>query len=62
MLPASVIIIALMMEAVSTYETSVNFYHTTQCNISEDSHLHSCRHENMKFHGDNLFGQNYNHN
>jgi hypothetical protein len=31
--------IALMMEAVITSETSVNFYHTTRRNISEDSHL-----------------------
>jgi hypothetical protein len=31
--------IALMMEAVSTSETSVNLYHTTQRNIPEDSHL-----------------------
>jgi hypothetical protein len=32
-------LIALMMEAVSTSETSVNFYKTTWCNIPEDSHL-----------------------
>jgi hypothetical protein len=31
---------ALMMEAVSTSETSVNFYETTRSNIPEDSHLH----------------------
>jgi hypothetical protein len=30
---------ALMMEAVSTSETSVNFYKTTRCNNPEDSHL-----------------------
>jgi hypothetical protein len=30
---------ALMMEAVSTSDTSVNFYQTTQRNIPEDSHL-----------------------
>jgi hypothetical protein len=29
-----------MMEAASTSETLVNFYHTIQCNIPEDSHLH----------------------
>jgi hypothetical protein len=29
-------IIALMMEAVRTSETSVNFYHTTRINIRED--------------------------
>jgi hypothetical protein len=32
-------LIALMMEAESTSETSVNFYHTTRRNIPEDSHL-----------------------
>jgi hypothetical protein len=31
--------IALMMEAASTSETSVNFYQTTRRNIPEDSHL-----------------------
>jgi hypothetical protein len=30
---------ALMMEAVSTSETSVNLYDTTQSNIPEDCHL-----------------------
>jgi hypothetical protein len=28
-----------MMEAVSTYETSVNFYQTARRNIRDDSHL-----------------------
>jgi hypothetical protein len=32
-------ITAVMMEAVSTSETSVNFYETTRHNIPEDSHL-----------------------
>jgi hypothetical protein len=40
----------LMMEAASTSETSVNFYETTRCNNSEDSHLHIRRHENLKSH------------
>jgi hypothetical protein len=31
---------AMMMETASTCETPVNFYQTTRCNISEDSHLH----------------------
>jgi hypothetical protein len=31
--------IALMMEAISTFETSVNFYHTTLRNIPADSRL-----------------------
>jgi hypothetical protein len=30
----------LMMEAISSTETSVNIYQTTQCKIPEDSHLH----------------------
>jgi hypothetical protein len=33
------LIIALMMEAVNTSETSVNCYQTTRCNSTEDSHL-----------------------
>jgi hypothetical protein len=40
--------IALMMAAGSTSETSVNFYQTTQHYNPEDSHLHSCRHENLR--------------
>jgi hypothetical protein len=38
--PCSLIVIALMMEAGGTSETSVNFYETTWCNIPEGSHLH----------------------
>jgi hypothetical protein len=34
-------LIALMMKAISTSETSVNFYRTTRRNIPEDSHLHA---------------------
>jgi hypothetical protein len=41
-----------MMEAVSTSETSVNFYETTRRNIPEDSHLHIRRRENLKYHRD----------
>jgi hypothetical protein len=37
-----------MTEAVSTSETSVNFYKTTSRNIPEDSHLHVHRFENLK--------------
>jgi hypothetical protein len=40
--------IFLMMEAVSTSETPVNFYETTQRNIPEDSHLHTRCRENLK--------------
>jgi hypothetical protein len=36
-----VALIALIMEAVSTSETSVNFCQTTQCYNPEDSHLHA---------------------
>jgi hypothetical protein len=39
--------IALMMEAVSTSETSVSFYQTTS---REDSNLHTRRRGNLKFH------------
>jgi hypothetical protein len=42
------LLIALMMEAASTYETSVNFYQTTRRNNPEDSHFHSRRLENLK--------------
>jgi hypothetical protein len=45
---AAFIIIALMMEAAGTSETSVNFCQTTWCNIPEDSHLHTRRLDNMK--------------
>jgi hypothetical protein len=37
-----------MMEAASTSETTINFYHTTRRNIPEDSHLQACRRENLK--------------
>jgi hypothetical protein len=45
---AASIIIALMMEAASTYEMLVNFYHTTWRYSPEDSHLHTCHCENLK--------------
>jgi hypothetical protein len=44
------LLIALMMEAVSASETSVNFYQTTRRNNPEDSHLHTRRRENLKSH------------
>jgi hypothetical protein len=44
------LVIALMMEAASTSETSVNFCQTTRRNNPEDSHLHTRRRENLKFH------------
>jgi hypothetical protein len=50
-LAASIIrTIALMMEAVSTSETSVNFYHTTRRNNPDNSQLHTRRRENLKSH------------
>jgi hypothetical protein len=47
-------LIALLMEAASTSETSVNFYQTTLCNNPEDSHLHTRRCKNLKSHHKNL--------
>jgi hypothetical protein len=40
---SSEILITLMMEALSTSETSVDFYEATRCNIPEDSHFHTHR-------------------
>jgi hypothetical protein len=44
--------IALMMEAASTSEMSINFYQTTWHNNPEDSHLHShcCEDLNLTIH------------
>jgi hypothetical protein len=39
-----------MMEAVNSFETSVNIHQTTECNFLEDSHLHTRRRENLKSH------------
>jgi hypothetical protein len=44
------LLIVLMMEAASTFETSVNFYQTTRRNNPEDSHLHTRHRENLKSH------------
>jgi hypothetical protein len=41
---------ALVMEALSTSETSVDFYHTARRNIPEESHLHAHRRENLISH------------
>jgi hypothetical protein len=41
--------IDLMMETVSTSETSVSFYEITRRNISEDSHFHTRRREKLKY-------------
>jgi hypothetical protein len=45
---ARVLLIALMIEAASTYEMSVSFYQTTRHNNPEDSHLRPCRVENLE--------------
>jgi hypothetical protein len=37
-------LITLMMEAVSTSETTINYYQTTRRYNPEDSHLHSKEH------------------
>jgi hypothetical protein len=47
-LAASRILIAVMMKAASTSEMLINFYQTTCCYNSEDSHLHFCCHKNLK--------------
>jgi hypothetical protein len=39
-----------IVEAVSTYKTSVNFYQTTQRYNPEDNNLHTRRRENLKSH------------
>jgi hypothetical protein len=43
-------IIALIMEAISSYETSVNIYQTSRHNIPEDCRLHTRRRDNLKSH------------
>jgi cell division protein FtsL len=42
--------IALVVEAVNTSETSVNFYHTTRRTIPGNNHLHTRLRENLKSH------------
>jgi hypothetical protein len=44
------IIEAMKMEAVSTSETSVNFYQAARGNNPKDSHIHTRRRENLKSH------------
>jgi hypothetical protein len=44
----AVSIIVLMMEAASTSETSVNFYHTAWHNNPEASYHYAHCHENLK--------------
>jgi hypothetical protein len=40
----------LMIETVSTSETSANFYQTTWLNIPEDNRIHTSCRENLKSH------------
>jgi hypothetical protein len=40
----------LMMEAESSFKTSVNIYQITLCYITDDSHLQIRRRENLEFH------------
>jgi hypothetical protein len=51
----TVFIIALMMEAVRTSETSVNFNVTTWRVVPEDSTLHARRRESPKSHMNPLY-------
>jgi hypothetical protein len=46
----AVLVITLMMETVSSFETSVSIYRTAGCNSPEDSHLHNRRRGNLKSH------------
>jgi hypothetical protein len=50
---------ALMMEAVSTSETSVHSNATTRCYIPEDCKLHTRRRENLKTHWEDSFCRRY---
>jgi hypothetical protein len=40
----------LKMDSAKPSEKSTNYYQATSLHISEDSFLHSQRHENLKFH------------
>jgi hypothetical protein len=42
------VFITLTKEAVSSSEISVNIYQITHSNIPEESHIHTCHHENLK--------------
>jgi hypothetical protein len=47
-------VVALVMEAAGTSETSVNFYQTARRNNPEDSHLRTRCRENLKSHEMNV--------
>jgi hypothetical protein len=40
----------VMIEAVSSSETSISIYQTSRCNIPECSYLHTLRREDLKSH------------
>jgi hypothetical protein len=54
-------LIALMMEAASTSETSLNFHQTTRRNNQEGSILHTRCRENLKSHQRKIFLPRYRH-
>jgi hypothetical protein len=45
-------VIVLVMEAAITPEMSVHFYQTLWCGNPDDSHLHTCCHENLICHSE----------
>jgi hypothetical protein len=57
---AMLIMIALMVEAASTSETSANLYQTARCNNPGDSHLHARRRENLKSHSASILNLHLN--
>lgn len=46
----TVVIWTLVMEAVKTFETPVNFCESTRRNVLEDSIIHTLRREDLKAH------------
>lgn len=48
-----------MMKALSTSETSVNFYQATRRNVPKDNHLQTRGRENLKCDRDKRIAQNF---